>query len=94
MSLAVVGVSHQTAPVEVRERFVFRASEVGGVLESLVAGGGVSEAVLLSTCNRTELYVVEAVEGGVEAGVALLAERAGYGVGEAGRWLRVCTCSG
>jgi glutamyl-tRNA reductase len=89
MSLAVVGVSHQTAPVEVRERFVVRAGEVGQLLRGLVGRGVVSEAVLLSTCNRTELYVVEAEEGGVEAGLAVLAARAGVGEGEGGGWLRV-----
>ena len=55
MSLAVIGVSHQTAPVEVRERFAYLEQDVAVALQALRAGSGVEEAVLLSTCNRTEL---------------------------------------
>ncbi len=57
MPLAVVGVSHHTAPVEVRERFAFPRSEAVRGLVSLREETGVEEAVLLSTCNRTEVYV-------------------------------------
>ena len=57
MPLAVVGVSHQTAPVEVRERFAFAQEEEAPVLERVRALAGVDEAVLLSTCNRTEFYL-------------------------------------
>jgi glutamyl-tRNA reductase len=53
----MVGLSHKTAPVEVRERVAFTAPGlVGDALASLKAAG-IEEAVLLSTCNRTELYV-------------------------------------
>jgi glutamyl-tRNA reductase len=55
--LVMVGLSHKTAPVEVRERIAFTAP---GRLSEALAGlkaSGVVEAVLLSTCNRTELYV-------------------------------------
>jgi glutamyl-tRNA reductase len=57
MSLAVVGVSHHTAPVEIRERFAFARSEAERALAVLRAEGNVREAVLLSTCNRTEIYL-------------------------------------
>lgn len=56
MSIAVVGVSHHTAPVEVRERFVFSDAQAEAVLLRLTADAA-EEAVLLSTCNRTELYL-------------------------------------
>jgi glutamyl-tRNA reductase len=56
MPLEVVGVSHRTAPIEVRERFAFARTRVAPALRALREGGVVSEAVLLSTCNRTELY--------------------------------------
>jgi len=55
MSIAVVGVNHRTAPLEVRERFAHAPREVPAALERVLsagAGGG----VLLSTCNRTEVY--------------------------------------
>jgi glutamyl-tRNA reductase len=57
MPLAVVGLSHRTAPVEVRERFAFGRSEAPGLLAEMVDSGTADEAVLLSTCNRTELYL-------------------------------------
>lgn len=56
MSIAVVGVSHRTAPLEVRERFVIDAHGSAAALRRL-ASIGCTEAVLLSTCNRTELYM-------------------------------------
>jgi glutamyl-tRNA reductase len=57
MPLAVVGVSHRTAPVEVRERMAFGPSETSRALLALRQEAGVEEAVLLSTCNRTEVYL-------------------------------------
>jgi glutamyl-tRNA reductase len=57
MSLAVVGVSHHTAPVEVRERMAFGPSEAAEALLELRSETEVREAVLLSTCNRTEVYL-------------------------------------
>lgn len=57
MSLTVIGVSHDTAPLEVRERFAFAPSESTRTLAALRRDAGVEEAVLLSTCNRTELYL-------------------------------------
>jgi glutamyl-tRNA reductase len=56
MSLAVVGISHRTAPLEIRERFVVDAQASAHALRQLAAIG-CTEAVLLSTCNRTELYM-------------------------------------
>jgi glutamyl-tRNA reductase len=62
MPLALVGVSHHTAPVEVRERLAFAPDEARGALEVLRGEAGVREAVLLSTCNRTEVYFFPAHE--------------------------------
>jgi glutamyl-tRNA reductase len=56
MSLSVVGISHRTAPLEIRERFVVDAKASAHALRRLAAIG-CTEAVLLSTCNRTELYM-------------------------------------
>ena len=57
MPFAVVGLSHRTAPVEVRERFAFAANEMPEVLAHVLEGKGVAEAALISTCNRTEFYL-------------------------------------
>lgn len=77
MALIVLGVSHHGAPLAVRERLAFRAHEVLPVLEQLRSLAGVHEGVLLSTCNRTELYLVEGEEPCATAGWALLTERLG-----------------
>ncbi|MEM8608181.1 MAG: glutamyl-tRNA reductase [Myxococcota bacterium] len=52
----VVGLSHRTAPVEIRERLAVPPEQLEGELRSLVSGGGFEEALLVSTCNRVELY--------------------------------------
>lgn len=57
MRLVMVGISHESAPVELRERLAFNRSECERALASLLALPQVAEALLLSTCNRTELYV-------------------------------------
>ncbi|HTJ23146.1 MAG TPA: glutamyl-tRNA reductase [Gemmatimonadaceae bacterium] len=57
MALTLVGVSYRGAPLEFRERLAYRSTEVPVTLDELRAVDGVREAVLLSTCNRTELYV-------------------------------------
>jgi glutamyl-tRNA reductase len=78
MPLAVVGVSHHTAPVEVRERFAYLEDEVTRALQGLRAASGVEEAVLLSTCNRTEVYLYPVLDPeAVESATRMLAEKAG-----------------
>ncbi|MFW5926832.1 MAG: glutamyl-tRNA reductase, partial [Wenzhouxiangella sp.] len=57
MSLLTLGISHQTAPVSIRERLAFAAESLPDALISLAAVPGVSGCSILSTCNRTELYV-------------------------------------
>ena len=58
MSLLVIGLNHRTAPIEVRERIVFDAERMPRALASLRALPGIAEALIVSTCNRTELYCV------------------------------------
>ena len=58
MPLQILGLNHNTAPVEIREQVVFAGDETPRALQSLMALDGVEEAVLLSTCNRTEFYVI------------------------------------
>ena len=78
MSLAVVGVNHRTAPLEVRERFAHAAREVPASLERVLAAGA-GGGVLLSTCNRTEFYLAEPGEEAPDAVWAILSERLGDG---------------
>jgi glutamyl-tRNA reductase len=56
MRLCVVGLSHKTAPVEVRERAAFAEAELEAALKQLTALPGVGEALIVSTCNRVEVY--------------------------------------
>jgi glutamyl-tRNA reductase len=63
MSLFVLGINHQTAPVSLRERVAFSADMVPVALASLRALPQVREVALLSTCNRTELYAVTSDDG-------------------------------
>ena len=55
--IIVIGLSHHTSPVALRERFAFAEARVPAVLELLRGQGLVEEAVILSTCNRVEIYV-------------------------------------
>lgn len=65
MHILVSGLSHKTAPVEVREALTFPEHAVGEALTSLTAFPHINEAVILSTCNRTEVYAVASdIEGG------------------------------
>ena len=58
MQLIVLGLNHKTAPVEIREKFNFSRSRIKHILRLLRESDDFSEAVLVSTCNRTELYLV------------------------------------
>lgn len=57
--IVVVGVSHRTAPLEVRESLAFPKESMGEALLRMKAEAGLSEAMILSTCNRVELYARE-----------------------------------
>jgi glutamyl-tRNA reductase len=88
MSLAVVGISHRTAPLEVRERFVIDAQASAHALRRLAAIG-CTEAVLLSTCNRTELYMRAPGEqpDASSIGARFLTDHAGMPESDADRYL-------
>ncbi len=77
MLVAVAGMSHRSAPVEVRERVAFPPCAGRSFLRRLKDEGVVSEAVLLSTCNRTEIYAVVEDEGARGRVLDLLAEDRG-----------------
>ncbi len=57
MSLFVLGLNHRTAPVDIREKVAFPNDRQRPALEELVKSSRAAEAVLVSTCNRTELYL-------------------------------------
>lgn len=58
MSLTIVGLNHQTAPVAVRERLAVSQQDLPQALLSLLGTDDIAEALILSTCNRTEIYAV------------------------------------
>lgn len=75
MHLVLVGLSHKTAPIEMRERLTFPASRQAEALSQLTSDGAVSEAVILSTCNRTEIYALSSdADRGVDAVLGFLAD--------------------
>ncbi len=58
MNLIALGINHNSAAVEVRERVAFAPEQVSEALCDACQAGGVDEAVILSTCNRTEIYAM------------------------------------
>lgn len=58
MNIVVVGLSHKTAPVEIREKVAFAPTQMEAPLRRMLALPEISEAVIVSTCNRVELYAV------------------------------------
>ncbi|HEU5184988.1 MAG TPA: glutamyl-tRNA reductase [Gemmatimonadaceae bacterium] len=77
MALTLVGVSHRTADIEVRERLAHAPHEIPQTLAAVRAETGAREGVLLSTCNRTELYLVEGDRDATEGAWAALSKRLG-----------------
>jgi len=61
MNIVVLGLSHHSSPVELRERFAFAEAKVPDALNRLRASGAAAEAVILSTCNRVEIYAATAL---------------------------------
>ena len=57
MSVLLLGLSHKTAPVEVRERFAIAEQDAGQIVGELARQPGIAEAMVLSTCNRVEFLV-------------------------------------
>lgn len=78
MSVLVVGISHNSAPVSLLERVALDEDGVQKLIADAAASEHVSEATVISTCNRLEIYTeVERFHGSVEAISRLLVERAG-----------------
>ena len=62
MPVVVIGLSHHSSPVTVRERFAFEEAGVPAALQRLRDSGIADEAVILSTCNRVEIYAATTLE--------------------------------
>jgi glutamyl-tRNA reductase len=76
--LLALGISHKTAPVALRERLAFTEREASEFARQVTASAEVREAVVISTCNRTEVYLVVGEQVQAEGDVlGLLARRAG-----------------
>jgi glutamyl-tRNA reductase len=69
MNLLVIGLNHRSAPVEVRERLAFPAAELGEATCNLLGAARLTEAAILSTCNRVEIYVLAENPGDAGSGV-------------------------
>jgi glutamyl-tRNA reductase len=83
MHIAVVGLSHRTAPVEIRERLSIAEQSMEDSLQRLRADEQVLEASILSTCNRLEIYtLLRHPEQGVNAVGGFLSEHSGLELGD------------
>lgn len=58
MHIIVVGLNYKTAPVEIRERLTFNEANIGNAMQTLRSKKSILENIILSTCNRTEIYAV------------------------------------
>ena len=84
-ALLLVGVNHRTAPIDVRERFALSGEKLADWVESLMAAPGVSECVVLSTCNRTECYLTGSGDAALDrAAREALCRAAGFRAGGRG----------
>ena len=72
MNIVLIGLSHKTAPVEVRERLAFSDGRLGDALASLVDQEIIDEGVIVSTCNRVE--ILASAPAGAQKGIARLTD--------------------
>jgi glutamyl-tRNA reductase len=83
VNVLVVGVSHRSADLGLLEQLAILPADISGVLARLLAQPYLGEALVLSTCNRVEVYAaVSAFHGALNDAGAVLAERAGLPVGD------------
>ena len=78
MPTLVIGLDHSKAPLDLLEQVTINEAEISGVLRSLIANENIQEVALVSTCLRTEIYLVaDRFHDAVDDATALLARRAG-----------------
>ena len=83
MSVLLFGVSHRSAPVSVLEQLSTDESDQAKIVEQVLQSALVTEAMVLSTCNRVEIYaVVEAFHGGLSVIGRCLSEHSGMSLGD------------
>lgn len=83
MSVLLFGVSHRSAPVSVLEQLSTDESDQAKIIDQLLQSPLVTEAMVLSTCNRVEVYaVVDAFHAGLSAIGQVLAEHSGMSMGD------------
>ncbi|MEV0541492.1 MULTISPECIES: glutamyl-tRNA reductase [Nocardia] len=83
MSVLLVGISHRSAPVSVLEKVAISESERPKLVDRLLSSSHVSEAMIVSTCNRVEVYaVVDAFHGGLGEVSELLTKHSGLPLGD------------
>ncbi|MGK2867904.1 MAG: glutamyl-tRNA reductase, partial [Mycobacterium sp.] len=83
MSVLLFGVSHRSAPVSVLEQLSTDESDQAKIIDEVLQSSLVTEAMVLSTCNRVEVYaVVEAFHGGLSVIGQVLSEHSGMGLGD------------
>ncbi|AFY80320.1 glutamyl-tRNA reductase [Oscillatoria acuminata] len=76
MNIAVVGLSHKTAPVEVREKLSIPEADIKEAIAHLCSYPNIREVAILSTCNRLEIYIVTGeTDSGVREAIQFLSER-------------------
>jgi len=88
MKLTVIGLNHQTAPLAIREQLAFSAAALADAVRDLSVNAA-AEAVILSTCNRTELYCV----GDADMIISWLAHYQGVNVADIRPYLYTLGCS-
>ncbi|NJM97729.1 MAG: glutamyl-tRNA reductase [Phormidesmis sp. RL_2_1] len=82
MNIAVIGLSHQTAPVEVREKLSIPSAQVADAIADLSGSPTIEEVSILSTCNRLEIHIVASeTETGVRDVMRFLSEHSGLALG-------------
>lgn len=77
VNLIAAGVSHRTAPLEIREKLVYRPQDALDALNELRTAKSIHEGVILSTCNRTELYALAEDADALTAIWSMLSRRLG-----------------
>ena len=77
--LLTLGLSHKTAPLELRERLALPEGRAAGLMNDLTGTGDAAEATIVSTCNRTEVYLVAPDPVVAESEILRALEAEGFG---------------
>jgi glutamyl-tRNA reductase len=88
MAVIVVGISHRGASVDMRERVAFSSADARRTIDDLRGIAGIREGILLSTCNRTEFYLVEGDADAAPSVWSMLSDRLGSDAAQYGYVLR------